>query len=275
MAEKLVERGLVKEPLDLFDLSKDQLAVLNIGTDDEPRTFGAKHAAKVIEALDRARTLPLHRWIQALAIPEVGEQTSFDLAQFHGTLEDIAGSKLLHGVMEFQRFREQKLKAEADAVGQVLIDAGFAQLSKKKGSAPRDAVVVIGPVASAAILSWFASDAGRAVLARLAQFGITPRGATKAPSARARPVSGKTFVLTGTLATLARDEAATLIRAAGGNVTGAVTKNTSYLVAGESAGSKLGKARALGVPVLTEKEFLNLLNDSNLSPQEAKQGVLF
>jgi len=274
VAEKLVERGLVKEPLDLFDLTKDQLAVLNIGTEDEPRTFGAKHAAKVVEALDRSRTLPLHRWIQALAIAEVGEQTSYDLAKFHGRLEDIAQSKLLRGVLELQRLRDQKSKDEADAAGLALIDAGFAQPSKKKGSAPRDAVVAIGPVAAAAILAWFGSDVGRGVLARLNGLGIAPCGSTIPSSAAGHPIAGKTFVLTGTLPTLARDEASARIRDAGGNVTGSVTKNTDYLLAGENAGSKLDKARALGVKILSEKEFLEMAKPSQPGQPLEAQGLL-
>ena len=91
VAEKLVERGLVNEPLDLFDLTTEQLGKLNLGTDEEPRIFGEKNATKVIEALERARTLPLHRWLQALAIAEIGEQTSYDLARFHATLAELAG----------------------------------------------------------------------------------------------------------------------------------------------------------------------------------------
>src|SRR5262245_2699666 len=89
VAEKLVDRGLVNEQLDLFDLSKEQLAKLNLGTDEEPRVFGEKNASKVIKALERARTLPLHRWIYALAIPEVGEQTAWQLAQVHTSLDEL------------------------------------------------------------------------------------------------------------------------------------------------------------------------------------------
>ena len=271
VAEKLVERGLVKEPLDLFGLAKDQLAVLNLGTDDEPRTFGAKNAAKVIDALERARTLPLHRWIQALAISEVGEQTSYDLAQFHDSLEAIAHSKLLLGVLEFQSLRDQKRKEEADAVGQFLIDASFAQPSKKKGSVPRDAVVIIGPVAAAAILAWFASDAGRGVLDRLKRLGIAPCRPAINRQAAGLPFEGKTFVLTGTLPTLSRDAASALIREAGGNVTSSVTKNTDYLLAGESAGSKLDKAHELGVPVLSEQKFLEMVGPKEKSRAEELQ----
>ncbi len=273
VAEKLVERGLVSEPLDLFTLPEAKLATLNLGTDDEPRVFGAKNAAKVKEALERARTLPLHRWLHALAIGEVGEQTAYDLAQFHETIEDLADSKLLHGVLELQRRREEKRKAEADAVGQRLINAGFAQPSKKKDAAPRDAVVVVGPVAAQAVLDWFASPAGRDVLARLQQLGISPRGTMKAPAPAGHPFAGKTFVLTGTLPTLSRDEASALIREVGGNVTGSVSKNTDYVLAGESAGSKLDKARELGVSVLDEGQFRKLLG-GGMTPKPSAQASL-
>jgi DNA ligase (NAD+) len=259
VAEKLIERGLVNEPLDLFDLPEETLATLNLGTDDEPRVFGPKNAAKVKEALERARTLPLQRWIHALAISDVGEQTAHDLARFHGSLADIAQSTLLRGVLDLHRLRGEKLREEADAAGKALIDAGFAQPSKKKDAAPRDAVTVAGPVTARAVLDWFASRVGRDVLARLDKLGISPRGAARTEAPASHPFSGKTFVLTGTLPTLSRDEATALIRDAGGDVTGSVSRNTDYVLAGESAGSKLDKARQLGVPVVDEAQFRQLL----------------
>ncbi|MBI5687593.1 MAG: NAD-dependent DNA ligase LigA [Verrucomicrobia bacterium] len=259
VAEKLVERGLVDEPLDLFDLTKDQLAKLNLGTDDEPRVFGEKNAAKVIEALERAKQAPLHRWIHALAIPEAGEQTAYDLARFHETIEDLADSKLLRGVLELHRLREAKHKEQADAAGQALIAAGFAQPSVKKDAAPRDAVVVVGPVAARAVLDWFASPSGRGLLTRLKKMGISPRGSAQAAIPTTHPFAGKTFVLTGTLPTLSRDQASELIREAGGNVTGSVSKKIDYVVVGADAGSKLDKARELGIKTLNEDEFKKLL----------------
>jgi DNA ligase (NAD+) len=274
VAEKLVERGLLSEPLDLFTLPEDKLATLNLGTDDEPRVFGAKNAAKVKEALERAKTLPLHRWLHALAISEIGEQTAYDLAQFHETIEDLANSKLLRDVLELHRLREEKRKEEADATGQRLIDAGFAQPSKKKDAAPRDAVVVVGPVAAHAALEWFASPAGRDVLARLKRLGISPRGSVRGAAAPRHPFAGKTFVLTGTLPSLSRDEASALIRGVGGNVTGSVSKNTDYVLAGESAGSKLDKARELGVPVLDEAQFREMLDGGSAAKTPAQGSLL-
>lgn len=259
VAEKLVESGLVNEPLDLFDISKDQLAKLNLGTDEEPRVFGEKNAAKVLDALERSRTLPLHRWLHALAISDVGEQTAYDLAQFHENIEDVAHSKLLRSVLELHRLREQKRKDEADAVGQKLIAAGFAVASKRKDAAPRDAVVAVGPVAAQAVLDWFAGPVGAGVLKRLNKLGVAPRGTPRSTHNAPRALAGKTFVLTGTLPSLSRDEASKRIREAGGNVSGSVSKNTDYVLAGEEAGSKLEKAKSLGVQIINEAEFLRLL----------------
>src|SRR5258706_763904 len=95
VAEKLVERGLGKEPLDLFDLKLEPLGKLNLGTDDEPRVFGEKNAKKILDALQRAKTAPLSRWIHALAIADVGEATAKQLAATHLSLEVLADSAVL------------------------------------------------------------------------------------------------------------------------------------------------------------------------------------
>lgn len=259
VADTLVVRGLAGEPLDVFDLRLEQLAPLNLGTDEEPRMFGEKNARKLLEAVERAKTLPLARWLHALAIPEIGEETAHDLAKFHETIEEVADSKLLRDVVELNRLRENKLKDEADVVGRRLIDSGFAQPSKKKNPADRDAVVAVGPVAAQAVLEWFAGDTGKNVLARLKTLGISPRGAAGGRSSAGHPFAGKTFVLTGTLAGMGRNEAAEKIRAAGGNVSSSVSKKTDFLVVGENAGSKLEEARKHGVRELAEAEFSALL----------------
>src|SRR6516225_2090300 len=90
VADKLVERGLVREPLDLFDLEDPELAQLNLGTDEAPRVFGEKNATKAINTIERGRTLPLSRWLYALAIPDVGKTTATQLARFHDTIQDMA-----------------------------------------------------------------------------------------------------------------------------------------------------------------------------------------
>ncbi len=272
VAEKLVERGLVKSPLDLFNLHLEQLAKLNLGTDDEPRTFGEKNAAKVIEGIARAKTQPLARWLHALAIPEIGEETAHDLARFHSDLAAIAHSKLLRDVLELDRAREEKRKEDADELGRKLIESGFAQPSKKKNPSDRDAVLVTGPVAAGAVISWFDSEAGRAVLKRMEQLGIHPKGGG-AGAASESPFTGKTCVITGTLATMGRNEAQEKIRALGGNVSSSVSKKTDYVIAGPGAGSKLDDAKSLGVKVLTEEEFLNMLGGSAAKPTNSQTSL--
>ena len=283
VADALVERGLVRDPLDLFDLQLEQLAPLNLGTEDEPRTFGEKNARKVLDGIQRAREQPLARWLHALAIPEVGENTAHDLAKFHDSLEAVRDSALLRDVVELDRLhaaaeeanprarrhkdlsdldRQQRatqhaeLLAAANAAGRRLLDAGFAKPAKGKGATDADAVFVAGPVAARAALAWFASDTGRAVLARLHTLGLSPKGGS---AAGGQQLAGQTFVLTGTLETMSRNEAAEKIRALGGNVSASVSRKTHCVVAGPGAGSKLDEARAFGITVLDEPQFVALL----------------
>ena len=286
VADKLVERDLVKEPLDVFELTLAQLSPLNLGTDSEPRVFGEKNARKLLEAIERARQLPLARWLHALAIPEIGEETAHDLARFHKSLDDVAGSEHLRDVVTLDRLRaeiaetnpratsnrekdktereklaarHEKLLQEAGDIGRRLIAAGFAEKAKKKGARDSDAVVKVGPVAARAALSWFSSDRGRETLSRLRALGIHPRGGS--PSAVEDAFAGKTFVLTGSLEKMTRPQAQELIRSRGGNVSGSVSRKTDYVVAGPGAGSKLADAREAGVKVLSEEEFLALLDE--------------
>jgi DNA ligase (NAD+) len=290
VADKLVERGLVRSPLDLFDLKFESLATLNLGTDTEPRIFGEKNARKVIDAIQRARELPLARWLHALAIPEVGEETAHDLAKYHVSFEAVRDSALLRDVIALDRLhaemdaanprarhnkgktemekqqlasRHAEQLAEAGAAGRRLLEAGFAAPAKKKRAVDADVVTTIGPVGAQAALDWFASETGRETLRRLAELGISPKGGGGKSD---QPFAGKTFVLTGSLERMPRNEAAEKIRTLGGNVSGSVSKKTSYVVAGPGAGSKLDDARALEVAVLDEGQFLEMLESVSGGP---------
>ncbi|MBA4149859.1 MAG: NAD-dependent DNA ligase LigA [Verrucomicrobia bacterium] len=260
VADKLVERRLVKDPLDLFDLKAEPLGELNLGTIEAPRVFGRKNAEKAIQAIERAKTFPLSRWLFALAIPEVGKTTSSDISKFHEDIKDVANSQLLRDVVAYHEARDKKLKAEAEEIGQRLIASGFAQPSKRKNEKESGIITEVGPVGAQSVLNYFGSEIGRTTLQRLDQLGINPKG-TKAEAAATEglPFSGKTFVLTGTLPNMSRDEASAKIESLGGKVTSSVSKNTSYLLAGAEAGSKLEKAQQLGVTVIDEAEFLRII----------------
>jgi len=307
VAEKLIETGLVKEPLDLFELSLEKLAALNLGTETEPRVFGEKNAGKLLEAVARARTLPLARWLLAMAIPEIGEETAYDLAGYFPTLDALVASPRLADVVRLGELRrqfqensipknqrhalteaeitarkqaQQEAKAQADPIGKRLLEAGFAKPSA--GPAAKDWQVIsrVGPVAAKAVLDWANSPAGRQVLQRMRALKLAPAGGAPgtpaAPGAEPQPLAGKRFVLTGTLSAMPRDEAARQIRSRGGDVGGSVTKNTSFLIVGAEPGAaKTGQAKKLGVPLLSEKDFLALLGDPNPPKPKPAQHELF
>lgn len=271
VAVTLVERGLVRSPLDLFELQLSDLATLNLGTDEEPHTFGEKNGRKLLDALERAKTLPLWRWIHALAIPEVGAVTAREIAALHADLPAVANSEILRNIVrlseitganpakkELSKEDREILNHEANTLGEKLLAAGAAK--KSKGAKHlRDVNTPIGPVAANAVIAWFAKQEGRETLRRLEKYGIHPVSDSKpAATAQTGPISGKTFVITGTL-TAPREEIAEQIRALGGKVSSSVSRATDYLLAGEEAGSKLAKANELGVPVLDEASFRALI----------------
>ena len=258
VADKLVERGLVHEPLDLFELKTEQLAKLNLGTDEEPRVFGEKNATKAIRAIERSRTLPLSRWLFALAIPDVGRTTATQLAHFHETIEEVTNSPLLNDVLLYHEKREEK--KDAKEIADRLIQSGFAKPSKSKGEKDRGITTEVGPVVAQSVLDFFASTAGKKTLRRIKELGIRPKtekvSARKAAELR---LAGKTFVLTGALPSITREEATEKIEALGGHVTGSVSKKTDYVLAGAEPGSKFDKAKELGVRIIGEPEFRKML----------------
>ncbi len=145
-----------------------------------------------------------------------------------------------------------------------LLSAHFGELDSLMTSSAEQLTAIdgVGPVIAERVVHYFADEAHRAEVARFRELGVRwPAVAKREPGAGAEgPLAGKTFVLTGTLPTLSRQVAQARILAAGGNVTGVVSKKTSYVVAGEAAGSKLRKAGELGVAVIDEAALLALLD---------------
>jgi len=288
VAEKLVERGLVEEPLDLFDLQLEPLAALNLGTDESPRVFGEKHATRMLGALKKAREAPLAEWLHALGIPGVGATLAREVAALHDDLEQVAASSLLRDllrVMEKQdkahelnpRSKQNRGKDEADKARltaereEVLarvkkLAAGLLEcgLLREKQNTAEGVVeyvtTTVGPDAAAQILGFFASEPGKKTLSRLKSLGIRPKGNAGGDAGAGGTLAGKTFVLTGTLESMTRDEAGEKIRALGGKTVSSVSKNTGYVVVGTNPGSKLAKAQKLGVETLDERQFLSLLS---------------
>ena len=258
VADKLVECGLVREPLDLFELKVEQLAELNLGTHEAPRVFGKKNATKAIHAIERARTLPFSRWLFALAIPDVGKTTATQLARFHDNIDEVADSQLLRDVLEYHERRKQK--QDGKEIAERLTKAGFAKRSKSKAEKKHGIVTEVGPVVARSVLDFFASATGRKILHRLKQLEIQPKSErVSAKKAAEFPLAGKTFVLTGALPSMTREEATDEIEALGGRVSSSVSKKTDYVLAGAEPGSKFDKAKQLGIRILDEAEFRQML----------------
>ncbi len=268
VAAKLVELDLVRDPPDLYDVSLDTLATLNLGTAEEPRVFGEKNATKLIAARDAARALPLEKWLYALSVPDVGESTARELGRRHRNFAELADSKLLRAVLQKAALEDEKesqspnskknpAKDEAEKerrkTRRVEIDA---ELTKLNDGILAGVPSEIGPAVAASTLEFFAGKPGQRLLAKLQKLGIDPQGTV----VEAGVFTGKTFVLTGTLPTLKREEAEQKVLAAGGKVSGSVSKKTSFVHAGADAGSKLDKARELGVRVIDEAEFQRLIS---------------
>ena len=286
VSDKLIERNLVRAPLDLFDLTVEQLAPLNLGNTDEPRIFGEKNAIKLIDSVQRSRKMGFDKWLFALAIPELGRTTASVLAKFHRDFFALANSEILNNVIELDeltekavlvnpRSRKNRPSSEADKTErendyeqlvvqisrrvECLVKFGFASITKENGSHPPNYTTEVGPSVARSVLAWFASETGCETLDRLVELGIDPQSSDPGQNNNRGVYAGKTFVITGTLSGMSREEAKAKIEANGGKTTNSVSKKTDYLLAGEKAGSKLAKAELLGIPVLDELAFLRQL----------------
>lgn len=181
--------------------------------------MGKKSAAKLLAEIEKSKGNEIWRLLYALGIRHVGERGAQVLADHFGSIAAI----------------EAASQDELEAVRE------------------------IGPVLAAAVRTWFDRPQNRELVARLGDAGVRTVGERRAAPQGPQPLAGKAFVITGTLAGLSREDAEARITALGGKVTGSVSKKTSYLVVGADPGSKLDKARALGVPELDEAGFLAII----------------
>ena len=292
VAESLTKQGLIHSPLDLFRLTKEELGALNLGTAEEPRRFGEKNAAKALEALQRARTLPLERWLTAFGISSIGAVKAHDVSIYHANLRQVANSDFLRIVVqleddidtynnlnpgaaknrgkdkiELENRRQELRRDKIDAVASPYLKRGYIRI-EADGPNKLHLVNPIGSLSSRKLLAYWQSSAGKQVMETLRELDINPvsscyeedRGA-----AEYGPLQGKTFVLTGSLS-IPRDEMERLITAAGGKATGSVTKKTHYLVAGEGGGSKREKALSLGIPIIDEATLRSMMKNDFPTP---------
>src|SRR5258706_6714669 len=180
--------------------------------------MGEKSARNFLDGLEASKKRDLWRLIFGLGILHVGAGVAKALSRHYPALDEIA------------RAGEDELKG-IDEVGEVIAQS---------------------------VAQWFSEERNQKLIERLGRAGLNFRSELYQPRAAAGPLDGKTFVLTGTLPTLKREEAASKIESLGGKVSNSVSKKTDYVVAGEEAGSKLEKAQKLGVKIIDEAAFLKM-----------------
>ena len=208
IVDTLIEKGLVKSPGDIYDLTEDEISCL--------WKSGKTAARKLISAIEASKQQDLGRLIYALGIRQVGAKTGKILASHFGSMD-------------------------------ALMDAELDELTQ---------VPDIGEVTGKSIWEWFRQEQSIHLIHRLREAGLNFTCTRTVTDDR---FAGKTIVLTGTLSRFTREEATEKIELFGGKTSGSVSKRTSCVVSGENAGSKERKARELGIPVLSEDDFLEML----------------
>lgn len=184
--------------------------------------FADRSSTLLLDAIERSKTIPLDRFLMGLGIRQVGQHIAKVLAKEFGSLEAV-------------------MSADHDRL---------------------QAVREIGPEISSSLVSYFQEEANRRVIAQLVERGLRVERREIEPGGRLRPLAGKAFVFTGGLTRRSREEASRLVEGLGGTVSSSVSKRTAYVVAGTDPGSKLDDARKLGVPVLSERDFEELMRTS-------------
>jgi DNA ligase (NAD+) len=221
LVDQLCDRKLVRTFADLYRLTADDIA--NLGSEVEQggkvvkRTVGEKVANKVIANIENSRTQGLDRLLSALGIHHVGNRIAYILASHFGSLDALGAAT-------------QEELSSVNEIGEVIAES---------------------------VYSFFHGKTGGELIADLKKVGLDPKMAKPAASATGSlPLAGKTIVVTGTMVKMDRNEIEALILKLGGKASGSVSKKTAYVVAGDKAGSKLDKAKELGIEVITEDEFL-------------------
>jgi DNA ligase (NAD+) len=229
LVAQLIASGLIKDYADVYHLTGEQIANLtstSVRSDGKSidRRFGEKNAAKVVEQITLSRTNDLWRLVYGLGIRHIGERGAQVLAKAFGSID-------------------------------ALMTASLEQLQSTNE---------IGPVLAESLRSWLDEPRNRELLDRLRAAGVrmeVPESERTAIPA-IQPLAGKTYVITGTLASMSREDATAALERLGAKVTGSVSKKTTAVVVGTEAGSKADKARDLGIQMLDEQQFLALLTET-------------
>jgi len=230
--QEFFQNGLIMSPVDIFTLQKRDARSTSRLMQREG--YGETSVRNLFAAIDARRSIELHRLIYALGIRHVGEGNAKLLARHYGTID---------------AFREAMLAAAKHGTGEGNTSEAYQDLNDIGG---------VGEIVADAVVEFFAEPRNVKALGELLrEIEVRPAEQPRKSS----PVSSKTVVFTGSLTKFTRDEAKAVAERLGAKVAGSVSKKTDYVVAGEDAGSKLAKARELGVAVLSEDDWLKLIGE--------------
>ena len=280
----LMDKGYIKDIADIYYLKNHRDEFIANGITPRPRKKLAPRkdgrprkmkepdytasTDNLLMAIERSKDQSLERLVNGFGIPNIGKQTGSIL---EGNFPDIyAIEKISYNKYKQLKDSEKQLKKERSKMEKILKTSTqpedvtmLGEVKKQLSDVEKELkangdIKGIGEVSIKAISEFFAEPQTRAILERLERAGVNmkSRAANKAIDKR---FEGTTFVLTGTLPTMSRDEATTLIEEHGGRVVGSVSKKTSYLLAGENSGSKLATAQSLGVTVITEDDLMEMI----------------
>jgi DNA ligase (NAD+) len=261
--DQLIEAGLVSAFDDIFTLEKGDLLAL-------PR-FAELSADNLIVAIEKARKATLPRFLAALSIPQVGEETAYDVARHFESEALYLGKAEAKGNTPLQSTIVDEKHDTGSVSDDFIVKRGKAiDLIMHASKDDFESIYGVGPVVAQSLADWFADKNNQKLVKDLLKqvtimddsaasggvSGVGGSGAIGTRGGKPAKLAGKSFVFTGTMPTLDREDAKKMVRDNGGDVSSSVSKKTSYVVAGDEAGSKLDKARGLGVKVINEEEFL-------------------
>lgn len=244
--EALIAGGFVDDPADIFGLTKEDFLQLPL--------FKEKKADKVLRSIERAKRPPIERMLFGLGIRHVGRETAELLARrIAWPHRKLTVSEKRETARRESLFGTEERESAAFAVRPADLQKTLLELDEERLSA----IQGIGAVLAGAIIAWAKNERTTRLLRKLDDAGVAC--VNGAASGLTQIFEGKTFVLTGTLPTLSREEARRMIKDRGGDVSNSVSKKTSYVLAGESPGSKLEDAKKLGLTIIGEEAFREII----------------
>jgi DNA ligase (NAD+) len=229
IVKQLIDEGLISNSADIFALEEGDLKPLE--------RFAEKSAKNLVRSIEKSKEISPERFLFSLGIRFIGEETAF-----------LIISKINSNQFPNFSFQERQTPKK------------FAEEMQKISKEQWEAIEGIGPKASESLVYWFCEEKNRKLLDQMTEFGVVfSKTEYGAQNAKHYNLEGKTFVLTGELKSFTRDEAKAMIRERGGKVSSSVSKKTDFVICGENPGSKYEKARSLGVSVLDDREFSDII----------------